>query len=121
MSGIFSDSHCWERDRQKRFKDTQSVLPALLDLESKSLHMRFHKVLISALFLAPDVFPMGGIIQNHDIPTFSTQTGRIIENKSQCGHSEEAYSRFHLYESTDLRRWVSFFMTVHTTAEEKRL
>lgn len=35
MSGIFSDSDCWERDRQKRFKDTQSVLPALLDLESK--------------------------------------------------------------------------------------
>lgn len=73
MSGIFSDSDCWERDRQKRFKDTQSVLPALLDLESKNLPMRFHKVLISVLFLSPDVFPTGEIIKNHDIPTFSTQ------------------------------------------------
>lgn len=55
------------------------------------------------------------------LPTFSTQTGRIIENKSVCGRSEEAYSHFHLYESADLRRWVSFFMTVHTTDEEKPL
>lgn len=54
-------------------------------------------------------------------PHFPLKQGRIIENKSQRGHGEEAYSHFHLYESTDLGRWVSFFMTVQTTAEEKRL